>query len=1593
MDGMHRQAAVNALEHAMREIARELGPDAAVFEEFARAVLHGSEGRPLRTQGADGLAAAARAAFEFSAQRAPGEQRVAIESPDDFPGRTVIQIVQDDRPFLVDTLRLFLRRHGLQEQLLLHPIVHVERSDDGRLLRVDEDGSPESLIRAEVFPRVERSERLAELEDDLRAVMALVANVTDDHRRMIRAVREIEANLEFAGRTIEGGAERADKIRRFLSWILEDHFVLMGLRSFDVTGAGSDVQIGVRRGAGLGLWREDSESRFYQPQRGDAVPTELLRQLDDPRIIQISKGWTTSRIHRAGRVDRILVKEHDEAGRVSGFTILSGLYTFSALRTPGSQVPLLRERLDEILASEGVASGSHRHKALVTAFNSAPVEFLLGAGADDNAALIREIVDSEGAEEARVVLRSDPGGRSYYAGVLLPRDRYSEELRQQVRRFFTERLGAGSVDDRVSFLEEGAAILHFFCTTEGEVGVPSAELLENEIRQLVARWEDRLLLALTRQYGEAEGSALAARYADSLPPSLRVTTHPEDAVRDVAGLEALHQTGAPQFSFFFAQDDAEHAHTHVRIYMEDERLLSDLLPVVDHFGLRVVDARQTRIQARDRSSVFVHRLRVLPIGGVQEDLDALAGLLSDALRAALTRTVPDDSLNGLVLGAGLDWRQVDLVRAYLEYFNQIQGSLTRPFVRSVLLENPLAVRLLVRYHEARLAPELPGRREDEEARLRDAFQEYRDRIPALNEDRALGALYELIHATLRTSFFAATPGRHRISFKLDPAELSDTTAPYPYRECFVHASGVDGIHIRGGPVARGGLRWSDRIDDFRTEVLGLMRTQQLKNGLIVPVGAKGGYVLRTPGLTPAEARRAADDWYRVFIAGLLDVTDDYGADGRIVPPAGVHRRDDDDPYLVVAADKGTAHLSDAANELALERGFWLGDAFASGGSEGYDHKKYAITARGAWECVLHHFAELGIDPDTDDYTAVGIGDMSGDVFGNGLLLARRARLVAAFDHRHVFLDPDPDPDVAWHERKRLFELPRSSWADYDTAKLSDGGGVFPRGAKRIALSEPVRRRLGIEAEYATGQEVIRAILAAPVDLLWNGGIGTYVKASTETHADVGDRASEAVRIDAPALRARIVGEGGNLGLTQAGRIEAARAGARLDTDAIHNSGGVDLSDHEVNIKILLAPLVEDGTLDAESRRTLLFEVVDDACESVLANNRSQALALSLDELRARRDPDAFRWSLERLCEASGVTPDAVGLGESGMPGESGDDRAPFTRPELSVMLGLAKAQVQASLAGTPLLQSEAAAEAYRGYFPDALVARHPGAIERHRLRPEITALALTNRLVDAGGATLLPMLVGVRGLPTDEVVGAVVAAEAILGAPGYRAELLDLRAKVGHEPVYEALLDLDAAVRDVARYLLADAGPLPDPDLAARWHEALLALRAASEAILSPPEQLRARERRRAFDRHGLPGPLAEILATIPLSDRALNVVRIVEATAQEPQTAGWVYAHLGDATGINWVYQQLPTASATTIWDRMVLADLRTDLLALQRELTEQVVREQPDDAAAAAEKFLADRAAIVERVRGLQAAALPQPTTSAMSVVTQTLLGLRRD
>jgi glutamate dehydrogenase len=1568
----------DALAAVRSEIAGQGGAGSAELDAFVEALMRDADRRLWVTRGGRGLAALAWRMFEFAHDR-KSELSLRVWNPPDTPGRTAIEAAQPDRPFLVDTTRLLLREEGLREECFVHPVLRVDRTGGGFALG---KGPRESVMYVEVAPRVTEPEKL---EAELRRRFAALAAITDDHRRMVRLVREVEANVEFAGQYIPGAADRADKIRRFLAWLAKDNFVLMGARRYVLdTGASGAQRVTLRSKSGLGLFRDDAGSRFAAGLEGAAIPEEIREQLADSRLILIGKSRIPSLVHRAGRLDRILVKEHDERGECSGFIVVCGLFTHRALRTPGSQIPLLYERLTAILVEKQAAPDSHKQKAIVSVFDQTPAEFLLASHPDACARVIEDIVAAEGSDEPQLVLSVEANRRSLYAAVVLPRYRYRDDLRRAIESVLTAHFGALHVDSRTTFIEEDTALIHFFATPEGpRLAEVEYERLERAVRDKAAAWIDRASDGLCERLGHEAGLELAALYEDAFAEPYRVDTHPLDAARDILALEALHATGEEQFALY-SEVDPPHD-TLLKIFLAQPRLLSDLLPIVDRFGIQVVDARRESVRAANRAPATIVALRIVSLGE-QPDLDALAPRLSEALRAVLGGTAPDDALSALVLNAGLAWREVDLLRLYVAYFEQIQGALTASYVRETLLANPVAARLLLAYFRARLDPARPGDRDARERSMRAEFERYRARIPSLNEDRALGGLFALVDATLRTSYFAERAG-YRLSLKLDATAIAELEPPRPYREIVVSGPGFFGIHIRGGPIARGGLRFSDRPGDLRTEILGLMRTQMLKNGIIVPVGAKGGFVVFPAPASPAEARARGDAKYREFIAGLLDVTDNVGARGEIVPPAGVLRRDGDDPYLVVAADKGTAHLSDTANAVAAERGFWLGDAFASGGSAGYDHKKYAITARGAWECAKHHFAELGIDPEKSTFTVVGIGDMSGDVFGNGLLLMRRAKLLAAFDHRHVFLDPDPDPEKSWTERRRLFDKLGSSWADYDAALISTGGGIYRRDASRIALSPAARAMLGIEAAEASGEAVIRAALRMRVDLLWNGGIGTYVKSADESHADVRDRANDAVRVDARELRARVVAEGGNLGFTQDARGEAALAGVRLEMDSIDNSAGVDLSDHEVNLKIALAPLVASGTLTREQRNALLLALADEACERVLAHNRGQALVLSLDERRAKLDREGFAWAAEFLCKAEGMSPAQGKLPDSASLEARGSG---LSRPELAWLLGLAKLHLQRALLEAKGWELPAFSwHLYDDYFPARLARAHPEALAQHRLRREIGAMVATNRLVDTGGVALIPLLCRELEADAHVVANALLLAHEILADFDYRERVLASGAEQG--AVYDALLVQDRALRGVARLLVRRGIAAPARERVERWRHELAELRALRSDLPAHSALTRGDDLVARFTARGFAEELARDVASASVADHGVSMLLVGEQTSAPLSQVAIAYTTLGERTGLNFAYDRIARAWPSDSWDRVEMESLRAELIDLHAGLCGDVLRASPTDASSGVQRFLGERAPLLARIDDLQKRALASDRPSALAAVTKALQKLR--
>ena len=1280
---------------------------------------------------------------------------------------TVVRLVLADRPFIVDSVQAELARQRLELTNQLHPIIDVKRDESGALVDIEVDGAD----RAEAFEMFFVS-KLAEhalpvLESRLTEVLTDVIRATDDYaamRAMARSVEQQLAALEAStdasdadsagGASSAGGAgtagdagdasgEELAEYRAFMDWLDDDNYVFLGYREYAILDVDGEKSLGTVPDSGLGILRNVGQSGYAEPVPLRLIPPQLRERVTSGRLLVVTKTNAEATVHRPRRMDYVGFKMLTTDGAVIGERRFLGLFTSKAQSTPVGDIPILRRKLRQVLELDKAVPGSHDYKAIVAAFNSMPREDLFSSEAEQLHKDIRAILSLEQERGARLRLRPDPLKRGIGAMVVMPRESFNGEVRRAIQDFLQERLRASRVDYRLALGEDQShARFHFYFVTDIDPSSIDVKDLERTVIELARTWREELRERLIEAHGEVTGRELAQRYQAAFDEGYEAEVSPVQAVHDIANLERLSDR-ANVFDLVNPVTDGDGAVTLLIFYhLGRGRALSDVLPLLENLGFRVLDQNpyvvapsgdQPSIGDRaiagvgdaDSSDIrSVDVFRVQTSAGEQVDVRNDKARLLEALVALTDGSAESDSLNRLVMWAGLTVRQVSLLRAYQMYYAQLNLVTSRAFVSASLLGHPDVAALLVRYFEARFDPAMgPAVGAGSEARTtamdaaREAVLDALAGVRSLAEDQALRGLLDLMQATVRTSYYL---GHDRISFKLDSAQVGSMPEPRPLYEIAVSSRLVEGTHLRGGKVARGGIRWSDRSDDFRTEVLGLMKTQMTKNAVIVPVGSKGGFVLKAPPADRDALRVHVQEQYQTYIRGLLDLTDNL-VDGESVTPPGLVVYDEPDTYLVVAADKGTATFSDLANATAAEYDYWLGDAFASGGSAGYDHKGMGITARGAWECVKRHFAEMGVNVKRDEFTVVGIGDMSGDVFGNGLIYTDRARLVAAFNHLHVFIDPEPDAASSYAERKRLFELPRSSWADYDTSLISAGGGVFERAAKSIELSPEVKALLGVTVDSLSGQDLIRAVLRLPVDLLWNGGIGTYVKSSTERHAEVGDSANDSVRIDADDLRAKVAGEGGNLGFTQLARIEYARAGGRIDTDAIHNSAGVDTSDHEVNIKICLAPLLRSGAISRAQRGELLVQMKDDVARLVLRDNDSQSLAISLALRSAASDPELFGSLLDYLVESAGLDRAVEFLPTSRQLTERRSEGISFTRPELAVMLAYVKMGLYRRLLETDLPDDPQLSHYLEDYFPTLLKERHPDAIATHSLRREITA--------------------------------------------------------------------------------------------------------------------------------------------------------------------------------------------------------------------------------------------------------------------------------
>ncbi|MFG1890235.1 NAD-glutamate dehydrogenase [Micromonospora sp. NPDC049051] len=1518
---------------------------------------------------AEEMLEAARAHRDLAQQRVPGELKLRIHEPDADQHHTVIEIVTDDMPFLVDSVTALLNAHHLDVHLLVHPLVVVRREPLGRLVEVSADVEPddaiagdlvESWMHIEVDPirdAAERDKLCRELQRVLTDVREAVEDWPKMRQRALALADELAAARTSDNRPPVPEKDITDSVE-LLRWLAHDHFTFLGYREYRLVDAAepADGERGGQAleavlGTGLGILRQDSPDG--RPL--SSMTPEAHDRVAEKRLLIITKANSRATVHRSAYLDYIGFKVFDEAGEVVGERRFLGLFSTAAYRTSVQELPVVRRKVAEVLDRSGLSQRSHSGKDLLQILETYPRDELFQIKTEDLYHAVIGVLRMAGRRQLRVFLRRDAYGRFISCLIYLPRDRFTTQNRLRMQEILLRELNGVGVDYTTRVTESMLARVHFIVRTD-PTKVPGdidADLLAEELADATRLWDDDYRLVLERKLGDEQAKHLFTRYADAFPEGYKDGHTPYEAMKDLAKLELLEEPGQLEMHLFRKQlaargggrgpDVDEAMDVRFKVYRYGEpMMLSAVLPVLHSLGVKVVDEHPHEVDRIDgRVYLYDFGLR-LPEG--HQDLAEVRPHVENAFAASWRGEAEVDGFNELVLRAGLTWRQVVVLRAYAKYLRQAGTVFSQEYMEQTFIAYPKIATLLVELFEVRFAPGVDGhdqrqqRSDDLVADIRTAL----DDVASLDQDRILRAYLTMIQATLRTSFYQKrADGRPKsyVALKLDPQSIPDLPAPRPKFEIFVYSPRFEGVHLRFGPVARGGLRWSDRREDFRTEVLGLVKAQMVKNAVIVPVGAKGGFVLKQkPG-----DRDEAVACYKEFISALLDVTDNI-VSGEIVPPEDVVRHDGDDPYMVVAADKGTATFSDIANEISTAHNFWLGDAFASGGSAGYDHKKMGITARGAWESVKRHFREMGHDTQTQDFTVVGVGDMSGDVFGNGMLLSEHIRLVAAFDHRHIFLDPDPDAATSYAERKRLFELPRSSWEDYDRKLISAGGGVYPRGAKSVPISPQVRERLGLDAgtEQLSPQELMKAILTAPVDLFWNGGIGTYVKASSQTNAEVGDKSNDAIRVDGRNLRCRVAGEGGNLGWTQHGRIEYAQTGGRIYTDFIDNAAGVDCSDHEVNIKILLNTAVADGVLDLPERDELLAEMTDEVAELVLrdnydqarAINNSQAQAASLLPVHRRMITDLERsGALDRSLEALPPDDELAVRTESGL-----------TAPEFAVLLAYVKIVLETEILAEGLADEEWTTDVLVNYFPTPMRERFADRMGQHRLRRDIVTTVLVNEAVNRGGISFVFRVVEETAAPAADVIRAYVVVREVFGLHALWDAVEALDNKVDPELQTSVYLDTRRLLDRAVRWLVTNRrSPIDVPAEIARLRDGVAQLLPHLEERFHGSERESLAAHIDSLTERGLPRDLAEQATRLMYSFGLLDVVETAAGSGRDVGEVASVYFVLSDRFRVDSLLSKISLLPREDRWQTLARMALRYDLYAALAALTVEVLDSTP--------------------------------------------------
>ncbi len=1550
----------------------------ARLDEFIASYFRGVDEDDLRTHAPAALAAAAAAHLGFGTERQPGTPKVRVYNPPIVEGSaaaTVIEIVTDDMPFLVDSMAMVLGQSGLSMQFMVHPLLQAFRDRAGRLKGF---GAPaeaaggsaviESWQRIAI-DRVTEPARLEALSEQILAVLDDVRVTVEDWPTMrqhaITLARDVLVDVPGISRSEELEASA------FLEWLSDNHFTFLGYREYRLLKHGRSDVLEPVKGTGLGLMRD---GHGHRDTSSKVLPREIGRRAREPQVVVVTKANSVSTVHRASYLDYVGIKRFDARGRVTGERRFIGLFTSTAYSASPRDIPLLRHKVQRVIDLIGISPVSHDGKALLHVLESYPRDDLFQASVAELVRTSRGIVNLYERRRVRLFLRRDPYRRFYSCQIFVPRDRYNTDVRGRIEKILLEELAGDALETQVRISESALARLHVLVRTAPESEVDAdVERIETRITEAVRTWSDRLRDALRNGLENEERAArLADRYAEAFSLAYQAEVDTAEAIVDLEQIEAIPADSEVPGLRLRAGSGGARGTLVLRLYRRGEPLaMSDILPLLENFGLRILNEQPYRVATPDGKVCWIQDVEVVHAAGRSLAPSAIDERFREAFYAVWHGRAESDGFNRLVLGSDLHWRSVLVLRAIARYLLQTV-LFSQGYMETVLARHPTIAAALARAFELRFDPAQPAKsRAGRVASVDRELDLALEQVTSPDEDRILRAFRSVVSASLRTNHYQrSSDGEYKpyLSVKLDPQKVPVLPKPRPLFEIWVYSPRVEGVHLRMSRVARGGLRWSDRREDFRTEILGLMKAQNVKNTVIVPQGAKGGFVPKRLAGSREELQREGVECYRLFIRGLLDLTDNIDGKGA-VKPANLVRYDGDDPYLVVAADKGTATFSDVANALAAEYDFWLGDAFASGGSAGYDHKKMGITAKGAWESVKRHFRELGLDTQTQEFTVAGIGDLSGDVFGNGMLLSRKIRLVAAFNHQHIFLDPEPDPERSFRERERMFKLPRSAWSDYDAKVLSKGGAVLPRNAKELTLSPQARELLGLDSVKATPTEVIRAILRMPVDLLWNGGIGTYVKASWESDAAAGDRTNDAVRVDGRELRCRVVGEGGNLGLTQLGRVEYALNGGRCNTDFIDNSGGVDCSDHEVNIKILLEVVQRRRKLAGAARNRLLAQMTDEVADLVLRDNYLQSQALSLVERTAAMRLGEHAHVIRSL-ELDGLLDRTIEF----LPGpEQLEERRSagkgLTRPELAMLMSYAKIALNAQLRASDIAEDSYLRRELDRYFPARIVARYADLLTEHRLQREIICTATTNSVINRMGPTFLMRAQQDLGADAATVTRAYTIAREACDARALWTRIEALDNKVRAATQYDMILDTAALLRQVCYWLVQHCrGALGIEAQVERLRPGMIELVRGLPGWLGAEEAASFRARVDALGADGVPADLARSVAGLSALHSAPDIIELAKLAKLSVTDAARAYVATGSALGLDWLRQSIGALDTHGHWHAVARGTLREAALDAHRRITQRILASGRErDPAKALARWTSTHAAEVAHARDI--------------------------